>query len=164
MKKFITFLLALSMVISLLPATFGADTTADSEITVTYNMQINSISTSSWAKIALATMDETNGFWYFYDETNKNTGTNLRYSRIYATSYGGKDGFLALAINVPVAGNYEILFDYYQMKQQGCVGGVFIIPLSSDYDTRTEIDTALKAGTGLLKKDIEYFGTNEKEV
>ena len=56
MKKIITLLLALSMIICLLPATFAADETAEkSNVTVIYNMQLADVATSTAKNVGEAT-------------------------------------------------------------------------------------------------------------
>ncbi len=146
MKRFLSTLLALALIISLVPAAFADDSATEtgmeySGITVKYNFAksagYNFFADESEFKsnIKEVKFNNTSSFWEYYSalsldqKTPRAVSVKNEYS-LYFNAYVGD--WFALAINVPKNGRYDLRFGYYERKT-GDAGaksaGVWILPL-----------------------------------
>ncbi len=113
MKRFLSTLLALAMLISLVPAVFadGTETATEKGVRILYSVGTDSTSVTSTEPYAyLITPDyiTTNGFYDFYD-TNQNiseAGTDIR-TRTKSLQLSNRRA-VVYEVYIPVAGNYTM--------------------------------------------------------
>lgn len=165
MKKILSMILALAMLISLVPAAFANDTEtqAYSGVTVRYD------TTGIVAKtpITNVTYDMTKGFWKVNSYSTISSNVSLvNGSRIIMGTSAGN--WVALEISVPKAGKYDIKMTYSQMKNTTNAtedGKVWILPLvnpatGANYQ-KAEITVALNASDPINKdKPLDFYNNN----
>jgi len=157
MKRFLTILLVLCMIISMVPATSAA-TTGKSGITVKYKPwgpgDVLKSATDKEPLTDFKTYDSTLGFWRYVKSSNdKDTTKVIRNNKeVFSLyNYGGQNGWVAFAINVPVSGYYDVTLDWW--KYPGKViaqGAMYIAPAS------VELDTVVSGSTYLVTDQIKY--------
>ena len=177
MKRFLSTLLALALIISLVPAAFADDSATEtgmeySGITVKYGMVSGAgyefVVTSS--KVTGTDMkqvffEDTNGFWSYHSKSAQSraiTAVNDTCLKMIAV----EGDWVALKINVPREGKYDILLDYSHRKK-GDNGaekaGMWIFPLiNNETDkeyTDDEISAALEEKTAQTTS-IEFINVN----
>jgi len=106
----------------------------------------------------LTTYKNTNGFWRFADASNgpESKYVNKTWNSLYISSYGGVNGWVALEINVPVAGYYNLSFEYLQTKDGTSQGAMYIAPSSVD------LGAAINNSDYLVTNIINYNGASSK--
>lgn len=157
MKRLLSTILALAMLISLVPTAFATDTTTETEmdysgITVKYNWGQCDVYTLTGLNPANITFNDTKGFWDFYSALALGSNSTVTSGRLKLI--GDVNNWVALEIYVPKAGRYNVLHDYGRMKakQYGTdKAGLWILPLINaetgvEY-TKNEITDALTEKT-----------------
>ena len=131
MKKLLSMILALAMLVSLVPAAFANDTEtqAYSGVTVRYDLTLNK---SNGTYLSDISYDLSNGFWARYS-TSATISNNygITSSRLRLATTNGN--WVALEINVPKAGKYDVKMTYTRMYKDNSYatenGKVWILPL-----------------------------------
>ncbi|MBE6964872.1 MAG: Ig-like domain-containing protein [Ruminococcaceae bacterium] len=154
MKRFLSTLLALALIISLVPAVFAEDTTTETEmeysgITVKYGMVsgagYNFNDTAIGEDLTKVTFDDTNGFWKY---NSKATNRVFSVQNSYCIYYNALVGdWVAIEIYVPRKGKYDIVLNHGYMKDSSTTAGaaqqagMWILPLINE-TTGTEYTDA----------------------
>ncbi len=159
MKRFLSTLLALALIISLVPAAFAEDTTTEtgmeySGITVKYGMVKSDgydLSVEPFRNdVKQVDFDVTNGFWSYYLSSNESNAITI--PNDYALKIEASEGeWTALEIYVPKKGKYDITLGYSSRKTGNKAAdnaAMWILPLINPETgakySKNEIATALK--------------------
>ena len=167
MKKLLSMILALAMLVSLVPAAFANDTEtqAYSGVTVRYDLTLNK---SNGTYLSDISYDLSNGFWARYS-TSATISNNygITSSRLRLATTNGN--WVALEINVPKAGKYDVKMTYTRMYKDNSYatenGKVWILPLinpttEAKYED-TEITAALNASDPINKDNpLDFYNNN----
>ncbi|MBQ6698925.1 MAG: Ig-like domain-containing protein, partial [Oscillospiraceae bacterium] len=168
MKRFLSMLLAMAMLISILPAV-SADGAAEPEYsgaTVIYT----AAGLASNTHLGSIDYNMTNGFWQYYSASSAlNANFKITSSRIAMTVK--VNNWVALEIYVPKAGKYDVKLSYGQMKnttQSTNNGSIWILPLinsetGKEY-VKDEITSALLNNASLNSKPIDYYSEGSSNV
>ena len=173
--KALALLLSAMLIIGLAPTAFAADsesTTEMSEVKVVYDFTKTGLSSERTYLVAYetdgtrnpTTYDDTYGFWAYHSQKGGNDKwSSFNDSFLKFGSYGTPDGYVVLEIDVPVAGKYDVSFEYYKSVTQGITDGkMYILPgditdISSElYYTENE-EKKLKEG---FFDNIDYTATS----
>ncbi|MBE6965852.1 MAG: hypothetical protein E7441_07450 [Ruminococcaceae bacterium] len=155
MKRILSIILAVSMIISLIPV---FSFVSAENIVYTYEFGTDSgVAGNTYIKKVEYSM--TNNKWQFYAAaTDALAGTaQIKTGRLNITCSETRGMWLALEIDVPEKGWYKIEFSSYRIKNNGGVGDVYVLPINTDL---TDIDSAVSGdGAVAVAKDIKYYDT-----
>ncbi|MBQ6697777.1 MAG: S-layer homology domain-containing protein, partial [Oscillospiraceae bacterium] len=151
MKRFLSLILAMVMLISLIPA-YAAPAEGGSGITVKYDFtNFDGVAVDVNTK-TVTDYNTSYGFWKFRaaghgrtaaiqsvaDYTTKQSTSYVHYSTNTTlvnaenlTGNNAKDSYIAYEIYVPEAGNYDITLEYMQCGSYGAVAQMFIFPATT---------------------------------
>ncbi len=181
MKRFLSTLLALALIISLVPAAFADDAATEtgmeySGITVKYDFtKFEGAAVDYSVRDEVKSYDTTYGFWKFRTRGGKGTTTRpvavkdlTTYPCIYVQARTNASGgvitfeetdFVAFEVNVPKTGKYDVSVNNVLDGRNGGTIGVWILPGETKDN---EIKGLLTEDTMFKNKSFDFM--NEKKL
>ncbi|MBQ7118832.1 MAG: hypothetical protein IJO09_01330 [Oscillospiraceae bacterium] len=149
-KKIISLAVAVIMVVAMLPMSFVSASAAD-DGAVSYKFDNLSINVGGNTDAHTITdYSQTNNTWKFYQSTRSNA------HQLKNTYMSGDtrdvDHYIALNINVPETGAYDLEYVYAKVAGRGGKGDVYIVPGA----TFASLDSAKESGTKIAS--VDYSG------
>ncbi|MBQ2742752.1 MAG: heparinase II/III family protein, partial [Oscillospiraceae bacterium] len=154
MKRLLSIILAVSMIISFIPA-FSI---ASAEESVEYQFGKASGIAVNAAVNTVTAVNSSNNNWFYHSASIARIGTNsqLKDTRLMVKT-AGLGEWLALEMTIPQTGWYEIQFSSYRAANSGGKGDVYLLPANADL---SNIEAAISApGAIAVAKDIKYYDT-----
>ena len=157
--RLLAFMLAVVMLICMAPlASAEGEATTDgmSGVKVVYGLK-----SPTGSQVELSTVDytSTKGFWKYHSvakDYEKNAYKVAAASYLSCYSYGANNGYVALMINVPAKGKYDVLLNYCSNTDGVEQGTIHIIPA-----TVADIESAIDSGNYLAVSNINYYSSSK---
>ncbi|MBQ7119062.1 MAG: Ig-like domain-containing protein [Oscillospiraceae bacterium] len=165
MKRFLSILLVISLLISIVPFAFAEEETVETEVNnykFVYDFNNGTYAKSTYLSKATS-MDATYNMWsWLTASSSSDTGKVQIWSsswKVQAT-FSKTTQWFALKIKVPVPGTYDVTFSHGQSASSGGYGDVYIF--DKNVDTIDEINAAIAAVTNDQKlfSDVAYYNTS----
>ncbi|MBE6964616.1 MAG: hypothetical protein E7441_01105 [Ruminococcaceae bacterium] len=131
-----------------------------SGVKAVYNFKLGAITTGKKELISngdagAIDYNDTNGFWRFAEKKNGNDITKtLTDNYLSISSAGANKGYIALMINVPVKGEYNINYEYWQKSDELSFGTLYIIPATQNI---ADVIATTEDNEYLLSDSIDYY-------
>lgn len=149
MKRLLSIIITCTLIFSMLPAIY-ADA-ADEVYTLKYEFNPNNYTTTDVPQVTEATYEDTYGQWVYHSKQSSDErvqwyltpGLNLQASAV--------GDWYAFKLNVPVAGNYTVKYNYGGYNTLAGSGKVVFLPGNT-----TDIAAALESEDKILLQSGEY--------
>ncbi len=169
MKKILSILIAISLIISILPIAFAdGETAGENNYKFVYDFNISREGSSSNVIYLKNKTNITDTFnmWEWLDASASSVSNNVRLWgkswRIRTT--GGAGTWFALKIIVPVTGTYNITYNYCETSSgstsSGGYGDVYLFDKSINTKTKIAEQISNLTSEQILFDDIKYFGSS----
>ena len=165
MKRFLSLILAIALVISMIPAAFAEGEQTESQAN-NYKF-VYDFNNGTYAKETLlknaTSIDATHNMWSWLEASSTNDEGKVKVwssSWKVQANFSSANSWFALKIKVPVPGTYDVTFSHGQSSSSGGYGNVYIFDKS--IDTVSEISAAIASATDAQKlfSDVAYYNTS----
>ena len=156
MKRLLSFLLVLSMMVSLLPAMPVFAETGE-ELKFVFDNLYNNLAGNTKLNTITA-YDMTGGMWK-YNSGSANAGNSLMQNNRLAGDTRAVGQYIALDLNIPADGKYNVDYTYFAFSGRGGKGDVYILPEGTSL---SDIEAAKASGVKLASVDYSTDGASGK--